>query len=331
MLKGSWPPKFGAVREEIDIPMEFKNRFSGGNLLGEKIGFVGTGMMGDPMAQNLLKAGINVMVYDIKPEATKNVMALGARLVQSPSEMACCDIVFIMVNTGSQVENLLLGKQGIVQGFKGEQLLRLVIMSTISPNLIKRIAHMIGSKNIAIVDAPVSGGIGAAQHGLLAFMVGGPEDIVASIKPYLQVMGKNIFYIGPLGSGLAIKLLNNILGITNLYLFPEVLRLGLKAGLDIKTMVEVFRVSTAHNWCSDQWNSYLGYMEPLVKDSKSHETLNSIVIKDIQTALELAGELGYESAVLKAVFSMVKSGVESTGAITEDLFKEMVNAKIDPK
>jgi 3-hydroxyisobutyrate dehydrogenase-like beta-hydroxyacid dehydrogenase len=214
----------------------------GKNLLEKKIGFIGTGMMGDPMAQNLLRTGYKVMVYDVRREATKNVMALGAKLVQGPSEMGCCDIVFIMVNTGSQVENLLFGKQGIVQGFKGKQLLRLVIMSTVTPNLVKRIAHMIGSKNTAIVDAPVSGGIGAAQHGLLTFMVGGQEDIVASIKPYLQVMGKNIVYIGPLGSGLAIKLLNNILGITNLFLFPEVLRLGLKAGLDIKTMVEVFRV-----------------------------------------------------------------------------------------
>ena len=311
--------------------MEFEDKFFGGNSLEQNIGFIGTGMMGDPMAQNLLRAGYKLMVYDVRPEATKNVMALGANLVKSPSELACCDIVFIMVNTGSQVEDLLLGKQGIVQVFKGKHLLRLVIMSTISPNLIKRIAQIIGPKNIAIVDAPVSGGIGAAQQGRLTFMVGGQEDIVASIKSFLQVMGKNIFHIGPLGAGLAIKLLNNVLGITSLYLFPEVLRLGLKAGLDVKTMVEVFRVSSGNNWCSDQWSIYLGYMEALVKDSKSHETLNSIVIKDIQTALELAVELGYESPVLKSVFSMVKSGVESQGPITEELFNEMVSAKIDPK
>jgi 3-hydroxyisobutyrate dehydrogenase-like beta-hydroxyacid dehydrogenase len=242
--------------------------------------------------------------------------------------MACCDIVFIMVNTGAEVEDVILGEQGIVQGFKNDHPLIIVVMSTVSPFLIKKLASTIGSKSISIIDAPVSGPPVVAQRGFLTFMVGGQEDTLMSIKPYLQAMGKNIFYIGPLGSGLAMKLVNNIISITNMYLFPEALRIGLRAGLDVKTMVEVMRVSTGKTYFSDQWSFYVSFLSMLMKNSKLHENLNLIGIKDVQSALKLAEELGYESSILKAIFPMIKCAAESTGAVTEELFNQIISAKI---
>lgn len=295
------------------------------------LGFIGTGMMGEPMAQNLLKAGFKVMVYDIRPGATKNVVALGAKLAKDPSKMAICDIVFLMVNKFTQVRDAVLGENGIIQGARDNELLRLVVMSTVSPNRIKNLANELEPQKVVIIDAPVSGGPIKAQEGLLSFMVGGGEDDLAYIKPYLQAMGKNIFYIGPLGSGLAAKLVNNIIAITNLYAVPEALRLGLKGGLDIRTMVEVIRKSTGNNWHFDNWSRYVALLRMLVDDPKSFESLNSIIIKDIQTALEWAEELGYEASVLKGALSMVMSGVESNGLITKELFDQMTNAKIGDK
>jgi 3-hydroxyisobutyrate dehydrogenase-like beta-hydroxyacid dehydrogenase len=296
--------------------------------LKKTIGFVGTGTMGDPMAQNLLKAGFKLMVYDIRSGSTKNVIALGAKAAENVSEMARCDIVFIMVNTGAQVEDVILGEQGIMHAFKNDHPLLIVVMSTVSPILIKKLASTIGSKNVTIIDAPVSGPPVVAQRGFLTFMVGGQEDTFVSIKPYLQAMGKNIFYIGPLGSGLAMKLVNNIIALTNMYLFPESLRIGLKAGLDIKTMVDVMRVSTGKTYFSDQWSFYVSFLSMLMKDSKSHENLNLIGIKDVQSAIEWAEELGHESPILKAISHMIKCGAESTGVVTEELFNQIINAKI---
>ena len=268
------------------------------------------------------------MVYDIRSEATKNVVALGAKLVSKVSDMSCCDIVFIMVNTGAQVEDVILGKQGLVQGIKNDQSLIVVVMSTIPPMTLKKISDLIGSKKIALVDAPASGMPVAAQRGSLSFMVGGQEDIVASVRPYLQAMGENIFYTGPLGTGLATKLLNNIIGITNLYLLPEVMRIGIKANLDIKTMVEVFRASSGKNWFVDQWSAYTGFMYMLIKDPNLHKNFNLIAIKDIQTALDMTEGLGYESAMLKVIYPMIKAVVESTGTINKELLNKMMDVKM---
>ncbi len=301
------------------------------NLLEKEIGFVGTGMMGEPMAENLLKAGHKLMVYDIQPNATKNLVALGAKLARNISEMGSCEIVFIMVNTGKQVEDTLLGEQGIIHAFRGKGLLTLVVMSTISPILIKKLANKVGSKSIAFIDAPVTGGAARAKQGLLTFMVGGKEDIVTHVKPYLQTMGKNIIYTGPLGSGLAMKLVNNLIGTANLYLFPEAMRIGLKAGLDIKTMVETFRTGPANTYHSDQWSSYLNMLEMVLENPILHEVQRRNIAKDIQLVSELAEDLEYESQLLKAICSMVKSAAESTALVTQELFTQMINAEIQTK
>jgi len=292
------------------------------------IGFVGLGAMGEPMAQNLLKAGFRMTVYGRRPEALKNVLASGARPVRILSDLACCDVVFIMVNTGDQVEDVVLGKDGIIQGFKDDHSLIIIVMSTISPMTIKKISGLMRSKKISFVDAPVSGMPVVAMRGTLTFMVGGQEDVVESVKPYLQVMGKNIFYTGPLGTGLATKLLNNILAIANLYLLPEVMRIGIEAGLDVKTMVEVFRTSSGKSWCVDEWSAYTGFMKMMIKDQKLHDSFNSIVTKDLGTALEMAEKLGYESDMLKVFYSMIKSVAESTGVMTKKLFNKMMDLKM---
>jgi 3-hydroxyisobutyrate dehydrogenase-like beta-hydroxyacid dehydrogenase len=298
------------------------------NVLKSKLGFIGLGMMGDPMAQNLIKKSFNLMVYDIRKEAMEKMFALGAKLADSPSELAYCDIVFIIVNTGSQVKDVLVGDKGILEGIRDNQILKVVVMSTISPMIVKEIASITSYKNLSIIDAPVSGAPIGAQRGTLTFMVGGQADSVEYIRPYLQAMGKQIFHVGPLGSGLAMKLVNNMLSVTSLVVFPEALKIGLKTGLDIRTMVETIRASTGSNHCSDQWEIYLGLLSMLMKDPEYHEIFSSLLIKDIQTMLELAKGLEYESPVLRALFSMIKTSVESTGIINEELFNQFIKADI---
>lgn len=296
--------------------------------LESNIGFVGLGAMGEPMAQNLLKAGFRMTVYARRPEALKDVVALGARPVPTISDLARCDVVFVMVNTGDQLKEVVLGNDGIMQGFKEDHSLIICVMSTLSPMTIEKIAESCGTNKVAFVDAPVSGMPVVAKRGALTFMVGGREDIVESLKPYFQAMGKNIFYTGSLGTGMTTKLLNNILALANLYLFPEVIRIGILAGLDLKTTIEIIRTSSGRNWCVNEWSGYVGFMEMMIKDTKLHQSFTSIATKDLQTALEMTKKLGHESDILKSLFSMIKLEAETVGVITEELFNKMKDVKM---
>jgi len=288
------------------------------------IGFIGTGIMGAFMAQNLLDAGNEMIVFDVRPEATRDLVKAGAKLAERPSEMAECEAVFIMVNTLAQVQDVVMKKSyGIAPAFKGRKPLRLVIMSTVPPTGIQSLADLLKDKCIEIIDAPVSGGPIRAKEGNLSVMIGGDEKSVYAVKPYLDAMGQNIFHIGPLGSGSAMKLVNNILTLSSLYIVPEALRLGLKGGLELKTMLEVIRESTGNNWHFDHWRTYVGFLNMLLEDPRHHDSLKQISVKDVQSALEWAEEMEYDTPVLKSVLSLIKVGQSSTGMITEDLFKRM--------
>jgi 3-hydroxyisobutyrate dehydrogenase-like beta-hydroxyacid dehydrogenase len=285
-----------------------------------QIGFVGTGMMGSPMACNLVKAGFAVMVYDVRPEATRDCVALGAKPARIVSEMAVCEAVFVMVHSGPQVEEVLLGEQGLLKGMQPGQTLLAVIMSTISPHLIRKLAQTTAPKGLTLIDAPVSGGPILAQMGVLTFMIGGDEALADTVKPCLKAMGNNLFYIGPLGMGLAMKLVNNIVGITNAYVFTEAVKIGHAGGLDLKRAVEVINASSGRNWCSENWEMYCQFVGIVLKDASFSDT----VIKDIKTAIDWAGELDLSSPILKAALAVVEAGVD----VPEDLHRKMLATKV---
>jgi len=284
-----------------------------------RIGFVGTGMMGSPMACNLVKAGFEVLVYDTRPEATKDCLALGARPAGKISELAGCEAVFVMVHSGPQVEEVLLGEQGLLKGMQPGQKLIAVIMSTISPQLIKKLAQATAPKGLTLIDAPVSGGPILAQLGALTFMIGGDEAVLEAVRPCLKAMGNNIFYIGPLGRGLAMKLVNNIVGITNAYVFTEAVKIGHAGGLDLHRAVEVINASSGRNWCSENWEMYVQFVGIVLKDVSFNDT----AIKDIKTAIDWAGEMDLSSPILKAALAVVEAGVD----MPEDLHREMLATK----
>jgi 3-hydroxyisobutyrate dehydrogenase-like beta-hydroxyacid dehydrogenase len=283
-----------------------------------QIGFVGTGMMGSPMACNLIKAGFEVLVYDVRIEATKDCLALGARSTGVVSEMSSCGVVFIIVNSGSQVEDVLLGEHGLVKDMKKGQKLTAVIMSTVSPTLVKKLAVITQPMGLTLVDAPVSGGAILAQRGMLSFMIGGEEVVVDSLRPYFQAMGNNVFHVGSLGTGLAVKLVNNIVGITNGYVFTEALKIANTYGLDLKKAVEVINASSGKNWGSEKWDSFVD----LVSMVRNDTSFKSTCIKDIQVAINWGDELHLDCPKLRAVLSIAKVGMD----VSDELHKKMLSA-----
>ena len=269
-------------------------------------GFIGLGMMGDPMARNLIKAGHALTVFDIRPDAVEKCRSLGATGVASAAELAACDLVFIIVNTAAQLNDVLFGPGGLVGAVEKRHRQTLVVMSTISPNDIRAIEQRIGSGDITLVDAPVSGGPIIAELGQLSFMVGGADASVReTLAPYLDAMGREHFYLGELGSGLAFKLINNVVALSNAYVFTEALGIGLEAGLDIDRIAEVMSASSGSNWCTDNWEVYKQFLGLILAEPAFQQTAE----KDIATAIEWTRDMELDIPALQHVHAIVTSSL----------------------
>ncbi|HUV62991.1 MAG TPA: NAD(P)-binding domain-containing protein, partial [Sedimentisphaerales bacterium] len=173
----------------------------------KKIGFVGLGIMGKPMAMNLLKAGYALTVYDIVPEKIKDLVAAGAKAGDSSRDVAQqSEIVITMLPNSPHVKEAVLGAAGVLEGAKSGTIL--IDMSSIAPLASKEIAEKVGQKGVAMLDAPVSGGEPKAVEGTLAIMVGGPQKTFDQVKDILGVMGASVTRVGEIGSGNMTKLAN---------------------------------------------------------------------------------------------------------------------------
>ncbi len=270
---------------------------------------IGLGMMGDPMARNLLKAGYDLSVFDIRPAPVEKCCALGATGVESAAELGLCDLVFIIVNTADQLNDVLFGAEGLISAATTGHRQTIVVMSTVSPNEIRSVGRRIDSGDITLVDAPVSGGPIIAELGQLSFMIGGADPGTREIlSPYLDAMGKEHFYLGELGSGLAFKLINNVVALSNAYVFTEALSIGLEAGLDIDRIAEVMSASSGKNWCTDNWEVYKQFLSLILTEPAFQRTAE----KDIETAIEWTRDLKLDIPSLEHVYAIVSSSLGVT-------------------
>ncbi len=266
-------------------------------------GFIGLGMMGNPMARNLLKAGHKLVVFDLNPEAVQKCAGLGATVATALADMGSCRIVFIIVNTGAQLNEVLFGDNGLVASLADGNKRIIVVMSTVSPMLIKDIQQRISNSDITLVDAPVSGGPIIAELGQLSFMIGGADsESMEVLRPYLEAMGKDIFTVGGLGSGLAVKLINNIVALGNAYVFTQALAIGAEANLDIERVVEIMSASSGKNWCTDNWEMYKAFLGLILAEPSFQQTAE----KDIDTAIEWSADMGLDIPTLHHVRAIVK-------------------------
>jgi 3-hydroxyisobutyrate dehydrogenase len=208
-----------------------------------KVGFIGLGAMGGPMALNLAKAGFALVVNDIDAAKTEPLKARGAAVADTAEKVAAAvERTIVIVETTEQAEQVIIGAHGIIRGAKAGHIV--LCMSTIDPFAAQGFADRLAALDIAMLDAPVSGGTGRAQTGELSVIAGGAADVFAKCQDLFDAMGNRAFHVGPLGSGLAMKLVNNMLVQVNTVAVAEALVLGVKAGLDPRTIYEVVRVST---------------------------------------------------------------------------------------
>lgn len=215
--------------------------------MADKVGFVGLGNMGGPMARNLLAAGVGLVVHDLDPRKVQSLAEAGAEVAASPQAVARQTTRSIcMVETTAQVEAVIAGEAGFARSARPGHIV--ICMSTIDPFKLKELAPRLADQGIALLDAPVSGGTKGAAEGTLSILVGGDKTAFAACRDLFDTMGGNVFHAGALGNGLAMKLINNMLLHVNTVAVAEALVMGAKAGLDIQQLFDVVTVSSGNSW-----------------------------------------------------------------------------------
>ena len=289
--------------------------------MAQVIGFIGLGIMGKPMAKNLLKAGLNLVVHSRTLLPVDEVVKEGARAATSPREVASqSDVLITMLPNSPDVELVALGKDGIVEGAKPG--LIYVDMSTISPIVSQKVGHALAAKGVKMLDAPVSGGEKGAIEGALSIMVGGDKDVFDRVLPIFQAMGRTITLLGPLGFGGFTKLANQIIVAVNLTALAEALTLAKKAGLDRELTLKALGGGLAGSKCLEQKTP--NYVSNTYKPGFKVD----LHYKDLGLIMESARALGVPlpaTAVVQELFSALRvkggGGLDHSGIITllEDL------------
>lgn len=212
----------------------------------KKIGFIGLGVMGTPMSKNLLKVGYPGIVWNRTASKMKELVSLGATAAGSPKDVAeKSDVVIIMVGDSPDVEAVVLGPSGIIEGARPG--LIVVDMSSISPIATRRIAEALAKKDVKMLDAPVSGGDIGARQATLSIMVGGPKDTYEECLPIFKALGKQITHMGETGSGQATKLCNQVICAMHIQAVCEGLMLGVRLGLDLERLLQVVTAGYANS------------------------------------------------------------------------------------
>ena len=250
------------------------------------VGFIGCGNMGNPMASNLIKAGHQLTIHDLRREAATNLLEMGAVWADNPKDVVTGnEVVFTSLPVPRDVEAVVMGENGILEGAGPRTIY--MDLSTNSPTTIRRIHDLCGEKGVAVLDAPVSGGVYGAAAGTLAVMVGGDKAIYDRMKPTLDAIGSHVVYCGPIGNGMVCKICNNLLSMGIGALMAESLTLGVKAGVDLAVLADVIVNSSGGNRrLMEKFPRYLfkGNFEP--------GFATALAAKDVRLATDLGREYG---------------------------------------
>jgi len=252
----------------------------------KKIGFIGLGNMGEPMATNLVKAGFDVIGFDLIEEAKKKAERNGIQIAEDAvSASDNVDALISMLPASEHVESLYLGEDGLLS--KLDKTVLIIDCSTIAPDSAIKVANQAKDLELSMVDAPVSGGVVGAQESTLTFIVGGAENNVERARPLLEKMGSNIFHAGSNGAGQVAKVCNNMLLAIHMCGTAEAIALGVKNGLDAGVLSEIMRKSSGGNWSLEVYNPYPGVMSS-APASRNYEGgfLNKLMAKDLGLAKE---------------------------------------------
>jgi 2-hydroxy-3-oxopropionate reductase len=293
------------------------------------IGFIGLGIMGKPMAINIMKAGFPLVVFSRSKASVEQMVKAGALSETSPKGVAeKSEVLITMLPDSPEVEQVILGSDGVIQGIKPGAVV--IDMSSINPLVTKKIAEELKKKDVEMLDAPVSGGDIGAIQATLTIMVGGKESVFENCMDIFGVIGKNISYVGGIGSGGYIKLVNQVIGALNMAAIGEAFCLGVKAGLDPQLIYKVVRGGMAGN-------QLLEVKAPIIFGRKFKPGFKTkLHYKDLSNALYAAKGLGVPlpltSLVQEILVSLISQGRgEDDNSVLVTFFEKMAGVEIKTK
>ena len=276
-----------------------------------KLGFIGVGNMGNPMANNLLKAGHTLQVHDVRPEAAANLLQDGAVWTESPEAAADgAEAVYLSLPMPAHVEQVVLDADGVLAGITEGK--TIVDMSTNSPSVVQSLAGKCEARGVHFLDAPVSGGVRGARKGTLAIMVGGRREVYESCEATLKSMGSNVFHVGAVGTGNVAKLVNNMLAFVHMMGGAEALILGAKAGVDPNVLWKIVKASSGNSFV---WESGT---RAILRDRLAPTFTIDLACKDIGLAAQLADELDVPLTMAASAQALLK-GYQAGGFAQEDV------------
>lgn len=263
-----------------------------------KIGIIGLGIMGKPMAKNLVKAGYELVVRDHNADNVNELVALGANVAGSASQIAeQVDLVLTMLPNSPQVREVALGENGIADG--AHDGLVYIDMSSIDPLVSREVAEQLANKGVQMLDAPVSGGEPFAIAGTLSFMVGGPQDLFDTYAPVLSAMGKSVVRVGEIGAGNIAKLANQAVVAVNIAVVAEALVLAQKAGVDPESVFEAIKGGLAGS-------NVMNAKAPMMLDRRFDPGFRiNLHLKDLTNVMSTAHAVASPMPLTAAVFELM--------------------------
>jgi len=290
------------------------------------VGFIGLGNMGFPIAQNISKAGYAINVFNRSKQVYARFEGDGVTFCDSPKEVGLkSEVIFTCLPSIEASESVWMGAEGVLSSAEGGSIF--VELSTVDPELVKKLGARAAVKNIMVLDDGISGGVKKAVDAELTVMVGGPRNGFDAVRPILEAIGQKIYHVGELGAGMVVKLINNAIAHINVVAFLECIAVGLKAGLDINTLYEIISQGTGN---SRQFETRFKN-KVMKKDFEAGMKLD-LVYKDSMLMLQMAGRLEmpvFLTGISHQIFEMgrARGFKEKDYAILMTLWDEFITGK----
>lgn len=269
------------------------------------VGFIGVGNMGAPMARNARAAGFDVLVCARNPVVLDEFRAEGFRVTDTAADCAGEDAVVVMLANDQQIMATLTETGGYAASVPAGHAPLVCVMSTTLPDTLTAVKTSLSETDARLIDAPVSGGIVGAKEGTLSILMGGHKDDVDAAMPLMRTMGKNIFHCGDLGAGEVIKIVNNIICITNIFLTAEALKLAELYGVTYEALEPILSVSTGLNFLTADAAMGRRQFSEWGRTPESYRAWHDVVAKDIHFALELSDKAGMYGPLVRSVSEYV--------------------------
>jgi 3-hydroxyisobutyrate dehydrogenase-like beta-hydroxyacid dehydrogenase len=270
-----------------------------------QIGFIGVGLMGGALARNLIRAGKAVLVHDLNPEAVKATLAAGStgRAAAGPQDLAACDVVFTSLPLPQHVESVMLGEKGLLARMrKGATY---IDVSTIDPGTARKLSDAAEARGIDFLECPLGKTPAHAEKAEEPIFAGGKKAVYEKMLALLQVIGKPVYYLGEVEASCAVKLISNLIGMTNLAVLAEGVRIGEKAGIEPKYLIELLTDTGARSFQMDVRGPWIA-----AGDFKSRFGLD-LALKDVRLGCEMAKAWGNDAKTMQTALDYLKRGSEA--------------------